>query len=34
MVSTNAPGTPLKEDDVGSVLERDEGPRVLKVTNE
>jgi len=34
VVSTNVPGTPLDEDDVGSVLEGHEGPRVLKVTNE
>ena len=32
--STNIPGTPPDDDDVGSVLEDHEGPRVLKVTNE
>jgi hypothetical protein len=33
-VSSNPPGTPPGEEDVGSVLEGREGPRVLKVTNE
>lgn len=34
VVSTDPPGTPQDEDDVGSILEETEGPRVLKVTNE